>query len=299
MTTAAENFRGAIYMMVSMAAFILNDTIVKILSSDLPMFQLIFMRGVAASVLLGMLAIYNGKSVPRVSKHDFSKVCLRTAAEVGATFCYLTALFKMPIANATAILQSAPLAITFGAALVLGETVGWRRYLAIAIGFAGVLLIVKPGTDGFDAYALWALLAVVFIAIRDLTTRKLSANIPSILVAFFTSTSVMALAGIISLSEPWVEYSDREVYYLIFAAGFIVVGYIAAVTAMRHGDVAVVSPFRYSILVWAILIDLSIFNFKPDFWTIIGSIIVVGVGIFMFYREMQVTKRKLAGKHKS
>ncbi len=285
MTEHQNNMKGALFMMASMAGFVLNDTMVKLVSEELELFQTVFLRGIVATVLLGLLAWHKGALMYRPERRDVKIIGWRTFAEVGATFCFLTALFNMPLANATAILQSLPLAVTLAASLFLGHKVGWRRYLAISIGFIGVLIIVRPGTEGFNAYSLWALGAVGFVTLRDLLSHKLSASTPSIFVALFTSAAVMVLSGLIAMTQEWRDVSPQIMIYLGAAAVFILVGYIAAVTAMRHGEISFVSPFRYSVLIWALLLGFFVFREIPDGWTIVGSAIVVGMGIFTFYRE--------------
>jgi len=285
-----KNMKGAMFMMASMAGFVLNDAMIKLVSEDLELFQTVFLRGIMATLLLGMLAHNKGSLKYRPARPEWAIIGWRTFSEVGATFCFLTALFNMPIANATAILQSLPLAVTLAASLFLGHKVGWRRYLAISIGFVGVIIIVRPGTDGFNAYALWALAAVGFITLRDLLSHKLSPATPSIFVALFTSAAVMILAGMITSTQEWRAISLENAIYLGAASVFILVGYIAGVAAMRDGEIAFVSPFRYSILVWALLLGAFVFKEFPDGWTLFGSAIVVGMGIFTFYRERQTAR---------
>jgi len=285
MTDYQNNMKGAFFMMASMAGFVLNDTMIKLASDELDLFQAVFVRGVIATSLLWVLAWHKGALKYRPTRHDVKIIGWRTVAEIGSTFCFLTALFNMPLANATAILQSMPLAVTLAASLFLGHKVGWRRYLAITIGFIGVMIIVRPGTGGFNVYALWALASVAFITLRDLLSHKLAPSTPSIFVALFTAAAIMALAGIVTATQEWRTVTLETAGYLCAAAVFILVGYISAVTAMRHGDISFVSPFRYSILIWALVLGIFVFKEIPDAWTITGSAIVVGMGIFTFYRE--------------
>ncbi len=167
----SENSHAAICMVASMAGFGLNDAFIKLVGQDLPLFQAVFLRGLMATFLIGILAARDGGARFRPSRSDRRLISLRTAAEIGATVCFLTALFHMPIANASAIVQSVPLAVTLAAAAFMGEPVGWRRYVAIGVGFAGVLVIARPGTDGFNVYALWALASVGCIVLRDTRGR--------------------------------------------------------------------------------------------------------------------------------
>lgn len=282
--------RGAVFMMLSMAGFILNDTMIKLVSTDLELFQAVFLRGISASMLMGLLAWYKGALAYRPTLQDMKIIGWRTFAEVGATFCYLTALFNMPLANATAILQSLPLAIPLAASVFLGHKIGWRRYLAISIGFIGVLLIIRPGTEGFTSYSLWALAAVGFVTLRDIMAHKLAPKTPSIYVALFTSVAVMTFAGVASVTQEWRDVSMLVAIQIIMASVFILVGYIAAVSAMRSGDIGFVSPFRYSIMVWALLLGIFIFDEMPDTLTVVGTLIIVGMGVFTFYRERQALR---------
>lgn len=293
MHNLSDNFRGALFMSISMAGFALNDATIKLISGELGFYQIIFLRGIFATLLIGLLVRQRGALFYLPSRHDAGVMAVRAAAEVGGTLCFLTALFNMPIANATAILQALPLAVTLAAALFMGEKVGWRRYSAIAVGFTGVLIIVRPGGEGFNAYALWAVAAVGFIVLRDLTTRRLSADIPSAYVALSSSFVLTAVGGLMSLTVPWQPVSGSALAFLAGAAGFLFFGYLFAVTTMRVGEVSFVSPFRYSVLIWAIMLGLLLFGEVPDGWTLFGSLVVVGMGIYTFYRERRVKEESL------
>lgn len=166
MRNLSDNVRGALFMSISMAGFALNDAIIKLISAELGLYQIIFLRGIFVTLAVGLLVLRQGGLFYLPARRDAGIMALRAAGEVGGTLCFLTALFNMPIANATAILQALPLAVTLAAALFLGEKVGWRRYTAITVGFTGVLIIVRPGSEGFNAYALWVVAAVGFIVLQ-------------------------------------------------------------------------------------------------------------------------------------
>lgn len=161
-------------MMGSMAAFTLNDTMTKTTGGEVPLFQLLFLRGLISISLLLLLWGRLGPMHLRLSRRDWKLVGIRSASEVGASFFFVTALFNMPLANLSAILQSLPLTVTLGAAMFYREAVGWKRMSAILVGFMGVLLIVKPGTEGFNVWSVYALVAVLLVTVRDLSTRRLS-----------------------------------------------------------------------------------------------------------------------------
>ena len=194
----------------------------------------------------------------------------------------------MPIANASAILQSLPLAVTLAAALFLGEPVGWRRYVAIAVGFFGVLIIVRPGSDGFNAYALWAVAAIGFIVLRDLSTRSLTPDVPALGVVLVTSVALTATAGSRPPSTGWQPVAAGHLLALGLGAVCLLTGYVFGVMTMRIGEIGFVQPFRYTLLVWAMLLrdrDVRRMAGRLDAG---GSAIVVATGLFTFYRERRL-----------
>src|SRR6056297_4103989 len=155
----SDNLTGAILMMASMASFTINDTFMKALAGDIPLFQVLFLRGIFTTIAVGVVAWWMGVLFARVSRRDAGSIALRMVGEIGAAYFFLTALFNMPIANVTAILQALPLTITLAAALFFGDPIGWRRMSAILVGFAGVLLIVRPGAADFNFYSIYTLIA--------------------------------------------------------------------------------------------------------------------------------------------
>lgn len=289
---AQDNMRGAAFMAAAMAGFVVNDALMKAVLVDLPLFQSILLRGVAATALLLALAWARGalRTPPR---KDAAVLAWRSVGEIGATFCYLTALSSMPIANATAILQVMPLATTLAAAALLREPVGWRRWTAILVGFAGVMLIIRPGTSGFDASAFWALAAVCFTALRDLVTRRLSPATPSMVAALCTSATITLAAAFATLGmEDWRPVETGHALRLAAAACCIPVGYLCVVAAMRVGDVGFVAPFRYTILVYAMILGAVFFGEIPDPLTFVGAAVVVGAGVYAFRRELRLMRAK-------
>lgn len=291
MNSSADNLRGAALMSVCMAGYGINDAMMKLASTEVSFFQALLVRGLFATALIGLFAWRRGVLRARIPRADRLTVAWRIVGEVGGTYCFLQALFNMPIANATAILQSMPLAVTLAAALFLREPVGWRRYSAILAGFAGVMVIVRPGTEGFDAHSLWALAAVCFIVLRDLSTRRLSAAVPSAFVALVTAICITLMGALFAPTEPWRPIGAGEIALLGGAACFLVTGYVSSVAAMRVGDIGFISPFRYTILIWAIVSGIVVFGHYPDRWTLIGAAIVVSTGIYTFYRERRVAGR--------
>lgn len=279
-------------MMASMACFVLNDTAMKLMAGDVSLFQLLMLRGAITSMLVGLFVWRMGAFAARPSGRDWRLISLRTFAEIGATVCFLTALFNMPIANVTAIVQVLPLTVTLGAALIFGEPVGWRRCLAIAVGFIGVLLIVQPWSEAFNIWSIYALLAVLCITIRDLSTRRLSRATPSIFVTFVTSTSIMLVFGLFQLGTPFTPTNLREVGLVSIAAIFIIGGYLFSIMVMLIGEVSFSAPFRFTSLIWALLLGWIVFGEWPSATILIGAAIVIASGLFMLYREAYLGSQK-------
>lgn len=280
---------GALLMTASMAAFTLNDTMLKLTAGTIPLFQLIFVRSVITCSLMFVTRGRIGTMHFRIARRDWFVIAARATAEVCISYFFLKALFHMPLANLTAIMQVVPLMVTLASALVLREAVGWRRFAAIFIGFLGVLLIVKPGAEGFTIWSVYALIAVLGVTVRDLITRKLSPLVPSMTVAFSTAASVMVAFGLASLSEAWVPIGPLTWLLIIGSAIAIMAGYFCSIWVMRVGEVSFTAPFRYTGLVWALLMGWFVFAEWPGWMTLVGAAIVVATGVFTFYRERKLS----------
>ncbi|MDR9395655.1 DMT family transporter [Roseovarius sp. SYSU LYC5161] len=287
----SDNVTGALLMTGSMAAFTLNDTFMKLLAGQVPLFQLLVLRGVLTTACVGLLAWRTGALGARLPRREWGIIGLRMVGEVGAAYFFLTALFNMPIANVTAILQALPLTVTLAAAVFLREPVGWRRVTAIVVGFVGVLLIVRPGADDFTAYSFYVLAAVGFVTLRDLSTRRLSRDTPSMFVTFVTSVSVMAFFGLAGLGADWAPMDARAVGLTVGAGVMVVGGYLFSIMVMRVGEIGVIAPFRYTGLIWALVLGLVVFGEWPDPVTLLGAAIVVGSGLFTLYREIRLARK--------
>ena len=281
----SENFIGAIFMSVNMLAFVVNDAFMKFLFIDISIYQAIFLRGVITIPMLALMAVYRNQITFSVNKSDWKYIWLRVAGEVGAAVFFLSALAQIPLANVTAILQAVPLTVTMAAALFLRETVGWRRWLAIIIGFLGVTIIVRPGVDGFSVYSLYAIAAVFCVTIRDIATRKLSKDVPTSLVALITGVAITLYGAIMLPSVAWIPLTATHWFLLTLAAIAIVFGYVFSVLAMRTGETSFIAPFRYTAMIWAIGLGIILFNDWPDNLTLLGTTIVIATGIYSFHRE--------------
>src|SRR5882757_1894229 len=283
----SDNTRGILFMLGCCVCFIVNDTFVKLASADFTIPQVIVLRSLMALPLVVAFCWRQGTLEKLWSVRD-RFLGLRTVAELGGTAAYLTALARMDIAVSTAIAQTTPLAVTAGAALFFGEKVGWRRWSAIAIGFAAMLVIIRPGGSGFSPWSLLVLLTVAFVVMRDLSSRRMAPWIDPIAVAFVSLVALIPLGLALSVFEPWRPITSSALIYCFAAALTLIIAYVLIVSAVRLGEISVVAPFRYSVLLWAILIQIVVFGVWPDRWTLIGSAILVATGLFTIYRERKV-----------
>ncbi len=287
----SPNTIGAFLMMASMACFTLNDTLIKLTDGTIPLFQLICLRGLLTTLLILGTKGLLGPMHLDIAQRDWGFIALRCAAEIGAAYFFLSALMNMPLGNISAILQVAPLAITLASAVFLREAVGWRRMLAIAVGFFGVMLIVKPGAEGFNVWSVYALISVLCVTVRDLSTRQLSKAVPAMTVTLVTAGSITIAAGLASLGAPWVLVSQDIALLIAGASVFVLGGYFFSIQVMRTGDVSFVAPFRYTGLIWALVLGWFVFSDWPGWMTLTGAFIVVSMGIFTLYRERKISAR--------
>lgn len=281
----SPNIRSSLFMILGMGVFTIGDALTKYSTETLNLGQFIFMRGLLCVVLLIFLAAKQG-NLGRWREALDKTTMLRGLGEVGATTCYLIALTQLSLAFVSSVYQAVPLAVTLGAVLFLGEQVGWRRWLSIGVGFIGVLIIIRPGSDGMNAYALLLLVGVGFTALRDLSTRRINVRIPTILISAMTSVMITITGLVImQLDTGWVTPTFADITHVTIAAVGLIIGYHCIIMATRVGDISFASPFRYTSLLWAIALSYLVFNQIPNQNTLIGSAIVVASGCYMLYRE--------------
>ena len=163
--------------------------------------------------------------------------------------------------------------------------------MAIAIGFCGMLLIVQPGTDGFDIWSIYALIAVFCVTVRDLVTRRMSREVLSLTVTFAAALSVLVFSAVWSLQQDWVALETGSAVLLLMASAFIVGGYSFSVMVMRVGDVSFVAPFRYTGLIWALIIGVLAFGDWPAPLMLAGAALIVATGLYTLLREAAVKRR--------
>lgn len=287
-----DNRRGIVAMLLAMAFFVVNDSLLKLAAATAPVGQIMALRGLFATAIA--LAIVAAAGELRGLARLVSPAVLgRAGLEAVVAFLFISSLPRLPLAILTAIVQSTPLIMTL-AMVVLGlERVGWRRWSAIIVGFVGVLVIVRPGAEGFDIFALVAVAVALLVAARDLATRFVPSDVPSSVVAL-ASTASVGLAGLLAgLGEDWPALAMRELSYIGGAAVLVTLGNLANIVAFRGTDVSVVSPFRYSVILWAILLGLVIFGELPEPSAFLGIALIVASGVYTIHRE-HVRRREAA-----
>lgn len=288
----SPNARAALLMTLSMAAFACEDALLKTMAVDVPIGALLFYIGLAGMLVFGAWIVFGPEGL-RWRDLCHPLVVLRNLAEAICGVTFLTALSLGDLSIASAILQALPLMMTFGAALFLGEPVGWRRWSSIAIGFLGVLLIVRPGTDAFQPSSVLALIAVLSLTVRDLATRRLPDRIGSGLLtaSAFGSMSVAGVVLLIVAGDPVFLPDAPMAGVIVVTLGFGLCGYITMVTATRIGEIGAIAPFRYSRLVFAIILGVLVFGERPDALALLGAAIIAGAGGYAMLREARLRRR--------
>lgn len=279
-----DNLRGIIAVLVASAAFVLNDAFVKLVSAELPSGEIIVVRGVLATAMLAAGVAVFGAARPLAILLE-PMMLLRLASAAGATVFIVVSLRHLPLATVVTVLQVTPLAVTAGAAIIYRERVGVPRWLATLAGFLGVVLIVRPGS-GFGAAAALALAALVFTTTRDLTTRGLHHDIPSIFVAAASAAAIM-LAGVlvVPFDEPWRMPSGPAWGLMTLSAACLFVANTAIIMAMRKGEMSVIAPFRYASVPLSIGLGYWLWGDMPDAIAFLGIGLVLAAGLYTLHRE--------------
>jgi drug/metabolite transporter (DMT)-like permease len=280
----ASNRNGVAAMVTAMAVFVVQDTFVKLAATAWPTAQVLVVRGAFACVLALLLvrALGHLRDLRLLASPP---VLFRSAVEALLAVLFISALAALPIAEITAILLVSPLLITAGSALVLKESVGWRRWLAVATGLAGMLLVVRPGGAEFGLASAFAVASAFLVAVRDLFTRVIGAEVPSPILAQGSAIGTVVAGALLSLATPWAAFDQAALGYLALAAVFVVAGNYTIILAFRLAETSLVSPFRYTVIVWAALAGYLVFGETPDGWALSGIALIIGSGLYTLHRE--------------
>jgi drug/metabolite transporter (DMT)-like permease len=285
----SENIRGIARMLAAMAVFVLNDTLIKLAAAHVPTGEAIFVRGVFTVGFCLVLIV--ASNLTWALPHAVSpRVLMRSLLDIGATVLFMFALMHMPLGDIFGMLQFIPLAITAAAALFLGARVGWRRWLATLVGLVGVLIIVRPGVSAFNPYAILVMGSILCSVTRDIVTRGVAQHVPSLVIAWSSATMVMLSSLAFIPFETWHWPNALTTLTLAGSAGALLAGQYWLIAAMRTGDIAVVAPFRYSLIVWAIISGYIVWGEIPDLASWIGIAIVSLAGLYTFLREQHLAR---------
>lgn len=277
-----------------MAAYTVNDAMVKSIATRYPIGEVIFIRGLMTAVLIGavMLAMGHAGELRRsLSKRLLS----RSAFDGISTACFITALVHMKLADLAAMLQVSPLILAALSVLLLRETVGWRRWAAILVGFAGALFVVKPTPSAFDVWALVALAAAISSALREMLTRGIDRAVPTVVIAFLGSIGILIAGALFAAMGEWRPMAADDLMVLAGAAVFVGIATFAVAQAFRGVDLSVVAPFRYSYLITSAFAGYIVFHELPDGWSVIGAVLIAGSGLYALHREAK-SRRETAAK---
>lgn len=273
-------------MVLAMLAFAIEDAVIKFLAGAIPIGQIVGFLGIGGSLVFAVLARAQGQALwDRVFLSP--AIMIRNISEVVGMIGFVTALSLIPLSTASAILQAAPLLVTLGAALFLGEDVGWRRWAAIFVGFFGVMLIIKPGTAAFDWKLLFAVMGVLGLAGRDIATRRVPVHVSSVQLSFLAFLVALPAAVLLLRvnGDTMVMPTGPQLGLLVASVGIGSVAYYMITTAMRVGEISFVTPFRYSRMVFALILGMLLFNEQPDALTLLGAAIIIASGLYTLWRE--------------
>ena len=283
-----NNARGIVLMIVAMAGFAIADTLIKSAAGRISPAQVMFLLMGGGLLVFASIALLKGQRL--LDARAFAPMMvLRYLSEIISVGGMVLALSFVPLSTVGAILQATPLLVAVGAVLFLGEKVSWRRWSAIILGFFGVLLIIGPGGEEFDAAILWAVASMVCLSIRDLTTRLVPPDIPSASLASFTMIAAMPFA------ISWVLFNGESLFpaqanwfTVVGMVGFGSFGYLLLIASIRMSDISIVSPFRYTRLIFLLVTGVVVFDEKPSVSMLLGAGLVIISGVYMMWRERQV-----------
>ena len=279
MRKESSDLGGIVAMTAATAAFVVGDSFMKIVIEDLPPFEVLLLRGIAASfacaILVGVRAEWGA-----ISGLLNLRTLLRAAGETLATLCYVVALARMPIADVVAIMQTAPLILILGAAIFLRERIGPARLALALVGFAGTLMVVQPKTNGVSSATLLVFAAALLAAARDLVGRGVPSRIPVTVVIFATLLMVTVAGGAMSLGiETWVAPTGRHLTFLGLAGLFLALGHSGLLLAYRLGRTASVAPFFYCLALWGVMSGLVVWGELPNALALTGIAVIAGSGV--------------------
>jgi drug/metabolite transporter (DMT)-like permease len=293
-TSLSNNQRGVLAIVGCMTAYTANDVLVKQILRTYPVGEVIFFRGLIAMLLIGAVALVLGHRKEIVAALS-PLLTARSAFDGLSTAAFITALAHMPLANVAAVLQIGPLLITVLSIVLFREAVGWRRWIAIGVGFVGALFVIKPTPSSFDVWALIATASALFAALREISNRRIGRGVPVMVVAFWGAAGITLFGAVFAVTETWRMFETGDLIQLFVASVFVGIAIYLMALGFRDVDLSVVAPFRYSYLITSAVGGYLVFAELPDGWTVFGALLIVGSGIYTLHREA-VRRRKLTAE---
>jgi drug/metabolite transporter (DMT)-like permease len=293
---ASSSIRGILAMIAACGCFACGDTIMKLLAGRIPTSEMLFIRGVFVTLAAFLICMAIG-AFAVIHRALSRPMAIRAIGDTIGGWGFQLALARMPYADLSAISQLSPLCITAASALIYGEKVGWRRWTATGVGLIGVLIIIRPGSSTFNWWALSGIAAVLASTVRDLATRQVDTSIPPPLIMLVSAGTVTFFALLAAVTGSWSTPSIALVLQLMAAGMFSLAGQMCIIVAMRSGDVSAVAPFRYTVILFAILSGLFVFGLFPDAITLFGILVVCTAGLYTFYREQTLRRRAQQSRH--
>jgi len=286
------NQRGILAICGCMASYTVNDVLAKQILRDYPVGEVIFVRGIFTSLLIGcaVLAFGYGRELRAAIS---GRLATRSLFDGLSTVGFIAALAQMQLANLAAVLQIAPLLITALSVVFFREVVGWRRWTAISVGFLGALLVIKPVPSEFNIWAVVGAGSALFAALREIQNRRIHPSVPTVVIAFWGAVAITLCGSVLVVTEEWRMFELADLVKLFVASVFVGLAIYLLALGFRDVDLSVVAPFRYSYLLTSAIGGYLVFREVPDAWTVVGAALIVASGIYTLHREAQ-RRRSLA-----
>lgn len=285
---SAANARGILFMLAAMAGFALSDFFVKLATRSMPIGEIMALRGIIAMGFIGAVLARGGQGSPREALRQ-PTVLARGAFEAGVSLTIMAGLAALPLGDCAAIPQSAPLLITLWMVARREERFDMARLGLIAAGFVGVALVARP-SGRFQPETLTLIAAAVLVAGRDLVTRRIPRHVTSLATTLVTLMSTTLLGVALSAASPWVRPDGAGFALLAASAGAVSVGNLCTIAAFREAEPSAVAPFRYTIVLYALMIGYVVFGDVPAPLQSLGIALIAGAGVLSILRERARTR---------
>jgi drug/metabolite transporter (DMT)-like permease len=288
--SSAANLRGIAALLGAQVLLVGSDTFIKLASTSIPPTQIMAYRG-PISIAVMLIVVWASGALGRIGGAATPRVMFRGGLEAVIALMFITALAGLALGDITAILQATPLVLTALSIVVLGQRAGPFEWGMVVLGFLGVVMIVQPGANAAAWSAGLAFLTAVMIAFRDLVTRTLNPAIPTPVVALATTIAVCALGWAGAPFEDWKPMTVTLWLYVTGTAFLVAAANLLMVQAFRGVDLAVVSPFRYAVVIWAMLVGYWVWGDTPNMLAIAGVALIVACGAALMQREWRKAKQ--------